>query len=397
MSVHYLPTLPLTIDRRRAEFTDRAFEERFARHCLPERNAQLKASLLFSAGFYVLFGLTDLATLGLTATAWAMVALRLVVALAALGAWAAIARHPDSVKISLRATCAVLGIGVGVFPILCWFQPAAMAWNLMSHALILMAIYVIFPNRFIYALAIGIGSSAVFAAMLLVQGGLKLDDLVALVLMLILGNALGYIAARRFHLAQREQFRSTMLLQELADRDPLTGCLNRRVFQSGLLDAELARTRRYGSALSVILCDIDHFKRINDTHGHAAGDQVLSEFAGLLRTMAREGIDSVIRYGGEEFLLVLPQTELAGAQALAERIRHAFAEAATMTANGSPVSTTASFGVASVPARHPSPPATFEALIAAADEQLYAAKRGGRNGVRGTVVSAVTEVLRSGT
>ena len=397
MSVHYLPTLPLTIDRRRAEFTDRAFEERFARHCLPERNAQLKASLLFSAGFYVLFGLTDLATLGLTATAWAMVALRLVVALAALGAWAAIARHPDSVKISLRATCAVLGIGVGVFPILCWFQPEAMAWNLMSHALILMAIYVIFPNRFIYALAIGIGSSAVFAAMLLVQGGLKLDDLVALVLMLILGNALGYIAARRFHLAQREQFRSTMLLQELADRDPLTGCLNRRVFQSSLLDAELARTRRYGSALSVILCDIDHFKRINDTHGHAAGDQVLSEFAGLLRTMAREGIDSVIRYGGEEFLLVLPQTELAGAQALAERIRHAFAEAATMTANGSPVSTTASFGVASVPARHPSPPATFEALIAAADEQLYAAKRGGRNGVRGTVVSAVTEVLRSGT
>jgi len=397
VSVHYLPTLPLTIDRRRAEFTDRAFEERFARHCLPERNAQLKASLLFSAGFYVLFGLTDLATLGLTATAWAMVALRLVVALAALGAWAAIARHPDSVKISLRATCAVLGIGVGVFPVLCWFQPEAMAWNLMSHALILMAIYVIFPNRFIYALAIGIGSSAVFAAMLLVQGGLKLDDLVALVLMLILGNALGYIAARRFHLAQREQFRSTMLLQELADRDPLTGCLNRRVFQSGLLDAELARTRRYGSALSVILCDIDHFKRINDTHGHAAGDQVLSEFAGLLRTMAREGIDSVIRYGGEEFLLVLPQTELAGAQALAERIRHAFAEAATMTANGSPVSTTASFGVASVPARHPSPPATFEALIAAADEQLYAAKRGGRNGVRGTVVSAVTEVLRSGT
>jgi len=395
VSVHYLPTLPLTIDRRRAEFADRAFENRFARHCLPERNAQLKVSLLFSAGFYVLFGLTDIATLGPTATAWAMVALRLVVALAALGAWAAISRHPDSVQVSLRSTCAVLGIGVGVFPVLCWYQPEAMAWNLMSHALILMAIYVIFPNRFIYALAIGIGSSVVFAAMLLVQGGLKLDDLVALVLMLILGNALGYIAARRFHLAQREQFRSTMLLQELADRDPLTGCLNRRVFQSGMLDAELARTRRYGTALSVILCDIDHFKRINDTHGHAAGDEVLSEFAGLLRSMAREGIDSVIRYGGEEFLLVLPQTELAGAQTLAERIRHAFAEATTTTANGSLVSTTASFGVASVPARHRSPPATFEALIAAADEQLYAVKRGGRNGVRGTVVTAMPVLARA--
>ena len=388
MSLHYLPPLPLTIDRRRAEFTDRAFEDRFARHCLPERNAQLKASLLFSAGFYVLFGLTDIATLGPTATAWAMVALRLLVALAALGAWAAISRYPDSVAVSLRSTCIVLGIGVGVFPILCWYQPEAMAWNLMSHALILMAIYVIFPNRFIYALAIGIGASAVFGAMLLVQGDLRLDDLVALVLMLILGNALGYIAARRYHLAQREQFRSTMLLQELVDRDPLTGCLNRRVFQSGLLDAELARTRRYGTALSVILCDIDHFKRINDTHGHAAGDQVLGEFAGLLRSMAREGIDSVIRYGGEEFLLVLPQTELAGAQVLAERIRHAFADSATSTANGSLVSTTASFGVAAVAANHSFLPASFEALIAVADEQLYAAKRGGRNSVRGTVVTA---------
>ena len=397
VSLHCPPALPPTIDRTRAEFADRAFEDRFARHCLPERNAQSQASFLFSAGFYVLFGLTDIATLGPTPTAWAMVALRLLVALAALAGWAAIRRYPDSVRVSLRATCSVLSIGVGVFPVLCWYQPEAMAWNLMSHALILMAIYVIFPNRFLYALAIGVGSSVVFGAMLLVQGRLKLDDLVALVLMLILGNALGYIAARRFHLAQREQFRSTMLLQELADRDPLTGCLNRRVFQSGLLDAELARTRRYGSALSVILCDIDHFTRVNDAHGHAAGDRVLAEFARLLRSMAREGIDSVVRYGGEEFLLVLPQTELAGALALAERIRQAFAEAATCTANGSLVSTTASFGVAAVPDRHPSPPATFEVLIAAADEQLYAAKRGGRNGVRGTVVTGVPELLRSGT
>jgi diguanylate cyclase (GGDEF)-like protein len=397
VSLHCPPALPPTIDRTRAEFADRAFEDRFARHCLPERNAQSQASFLISAGFYVLFGLTDIATLGPTPTAWAMVALRLLVALAALAGWAAIRHYPDSVRVSLGATCSVLTIGVGVFPVLCWYQPEAMAWNLMSHALILMAIYVIFPNRFLYALAIGVGSSVLFGSMLLVQGRLKLDDIVALVLMLILGNALGYIAARRFHLAQREQFRSTMLLQELADRDPLTGCLNRRVFQSGLLDAELARTRRYGTALSVILCDIDHFKRVNDLHGHAAGDRVLGDFARLLRSMAREGIDSVVRYGGEEFLLVLPQTELAGALALAERIRQAFAGAVTSTESGSIVSATASFGVASVPAAYAYPPASFEALIAAADEQLYAAKRGGRNGVRGMVVSAMPELLRSGT
>ena len=397
MFLHHLPARRLTIDRRRAEFADRECEDRFIRHFLPERRAQLRASLLISAFFYVVFGLTDIATLGPTPTAWAMVALRAFVALAALCACAAIARYPDSVPVSIRATCAVLVIGLAVFPVLCWYQPAAMPWNLMSLALILMAVYVIFPNRFVYSVAIGVGASLAFAAMLLVQGSLKPDDLVALVLMLILGNALGMIAARRFHLAQREQFRSAMLLQEVADRDPLTGCHNRRILERGLLDAELARARRYGTALSVILCDIDHFKRVNDSHGHATGDLVLGEFAGLLRAMAREGVDSVIRYGGEEFMLVLPQTELAGAQALAERIRQAFARAATPVGNGRVVNTTASFGIACVPALHPCPPDTFDALVEAADAQLYAAKHGGRNGVRGTIVSAAPELLRSGT
>lgn len=344
---------------------------------------------------YVAFGLTDLATLGPTVTAWTLIVLRVLVALIALSAYVAISCNPDSVPVSLRATCSVLVAGLGAFPVLCWYQPGAIAWNLMSLAFILIAVYVIFPNRFIYSVAIGVGASAAFATMLLVQGLLKMDDLVALVLLLVLGNALGYIAARRFHLAQREQFRSATLLQEVADRDPLTGCHNRRVLQRGLLEAELTHSRRYSGALSVILCDIDHFKRINDTHGHAAGDQVLVEFAGLLQSMVREADDSVIRYGGEEFLVVLPQTDLAAAHALAERIRDAFAGALTPLGDSKFVSMTASFGVATVSARHPYPPATSEALIRAADDQLYAVKRGGRNGVRSTVVTAVPDLLRS--
>nr|WP_229429001.1 GGDEF domain-containing protein [Massilia sp. ST3] len=182
-----------------------------------------------------------------------------------------------------------------------------------------------------------------------------------------------------------------MLLQQLADRDPLTGCYNRRVLQSGLLDAELARSRRYGTALSVIMCDIDHFKRINDSYGHAAGDQVLSGFAGLLQSMARETDDSVIRYGGEEFLVVLPQAELAEAQSLAERIRHAFANTPTPIGGGAYVSATASFGIACVPTLHDAMPDKFDALIETADIQLYAVKREGRNGVRGAVVGATAD------
>jgi diguanylate cyclase (GGDEF)-like protein len=146
--------------------------------------------------------------------------------------------------------------------------------------------------------------------------------------------------------------------------------------------------QRYGTALSVILCDIDHFKRINDTHGHAAGDQVLVDFASLLLRMTRDTVDSVIRYGGEEFLVVLPQTDLGGAHALADRIRLAFAHATSPVESGTRVSATASFGIAAVPALHPHPPASADALIEAADVQLNEAKRGGRNTVRGTDVTS---------
>lgn len=379
-------TIRPTIDARRAEFADPALERRFLRHALPERNAQLKASLLLAAFFYVAFGVTDIATLGLGTTAWFLLALRVGVALVALGAHAAISRRPRSARVSFLAACSLLVAALAVFMVVAWHQPEAMEWNTMSQGLFLMGVYVIFPNRFLYAVAIGICSSIVFAVMLHAQFSLEADDVLTLALLLILGNALGYIAARRYHVAQREQFHATVLLQRLADRDALTGCYNRRVLQRGLLDAELARARRYGTALSVILCDIDHFKRVNDTHGHAAGDAVLDHFARLLQAMTRESVDSVIRYGGEEFLVVLPQTDLPGAQALAERIRAAFAASATALAGGGTVLATASFGVAAVPERCAHAPARYETLVGAADAQLYAVKRGGRNGVRGTSV-----------
>jgi diguanylate cyclase (GGDEF)-like protein len=378
----------LTIDRRRAEFADRADESRFLRHFLAERNAQLKASLLFAAAFYIAFGATDFATLGPTHVAFLLAALRVGVALVGLGGYAAIGRRPDSVRVSIGAASLLLVVALAVFMVVCWFQPQVLTWNATSQALILMAVYVNFPNRFVYAVAIGIGSSIAFAAMLIVQGNLHADDILTLILLLVMGNALGTIAARRINVAQREQFRASIQLQQLADRDPLTGCHNRRFLQKGLLDAELERTRRYGTPLSVILCDIDHFKRVNDTYGHAAGDGVLAEFARLLLTLTRDTVDSVVRYGGEEFLVVLPQTDLAGACALAERIRLAFAGTASRTPSGVTVSATASFGIAAVPVLAADLPASAEALIGVADAVLYAAKHAGRNTVRGKLVGA---------
>ncbi len=163
-------------------------------------------------------------------------------------------------------------------------------------------------------------------------------------------------------------------LREQSIRDPLTGLYNRRYLEDTLL-RELTAARRRGEPVSLVLGDIDHFKRVNDRYGHPAGDAVLRLFADLLVRHSR-GSDICCRYGGEEFLVVLPGFDEAGAAARAEQWRTRLADA-PLAAGGQSVACTASFGVATFPREAASP----EALIAAADQALYAAKDGGRNRV----------------
>jgi diguanylate cyclase (GGDEF)-like protein len=191
-------------------------------------------------------------------------------------------------------------------------------------------------------------------------------------MLLTLANAFGALAARRFNRAAREEYHARTELQHAAARDHLTGCFNRRHLHDHLMRTGQA----CGGALTVVLCDIDHFKRINDTYGHACGDAVLRSFADLLTRMTRDGTDSVVRYGGEEFLAILPGTDLDGGIHLAERLRTRFAD----TRVGD-VSTTASFGVASIDAGSRDAGRVLRDLIAAADKLMYDAKRGGRDRV----------------
>jgi two-component system, cell cycle response regulator len=159
-------------------------------------------------------------------------------------------------------------------------------------------------------------------------------------------------------------------LLDLANLDPLTRLLNRRKLQEVLTD-EVARANRYQTPLSLLLLDIDHFKVINDTHGHDAGDAVLVELAGRLGKGLRQ-VDRLARFGGEEFVVVAPGIDLPAAVELAERLRGAVAGKEFNAAG--PV--TASFGVAGyAPGEQP------EAMIKRADEALYRAKTGGRNKV----------------
>jgi len=160
-------------------------------------------------------------------------------------------------------------------------------------------------------------------------------------------------------------------LRLLADRDGLTGALTRRAFVSEA-EKEIERSRRYGRPASLILFDLDHFKAINDTHGHAAGDEVLSAVGACCGRYKRPS-DAFGRIGGEEFALVLPETDGAGALQTAERLRGLIA--GLVPADDPHLKVTASFGIAQLSPSHRNP----AAWIAAADAALYAAKRSGRN------------------
>jgi diguanylate cyclase (GGDEF)-like protein len=174
-------------------------------------------------------------------------------------------------------------------------------------------------------------------------------------------------------------------LEAMSITDPLTGLYNRRHLERQLTD-ESRRTLRYATPLSVLMIDIDHFKQVNDTHGHAAGDEVIRGLARVVRESIRN-TDVAARFGGEEIAIVLPHTDLRGGVLLAERLRERF-EAALHECDGATIRKTASFGVAS--AGPETGPITGEELLKRADAALYDAKRGGRNRVVAWNSSAVT-------
>jgi diguanylate cyclase (GGDEF)-like protein len=164
----------------------------------------------------------------------------------------------------------------------------------------------------------------------------------------------------------------------LSISDPLTGCFNRSYLDERF-SQELRRAIRYSHSLSIVLADIDHFKRINDTYGHQAGDEVLKVFATRISRQIRKKVDWVVRYGGEEFLIVLPETCCEGARSMAERLRIAVA-AKSIEVSGAKINITASFGGTSKKFTPHSPPdINMDKLIFIADEQLYRSKGGGRN------------------
>jgi diguanylate cyclase (GGDEF)-like protein len=183
----------------------------------------------------------------------------------------------------------------------------------------------------------------------------------------------GVAAIQRAHAIETARADNSRL-HLLAHTDHLTQLVNRRALTIRLV-AEMERVRRYNAPLAILLVDLDHFKLVNDTYGHLAGDEVLSAVAGTLQRAVRS-VDMVARYGGEEFVVVLPETGVQGALAFAERIRDRIASHRFSIAEGQEIHVTASIGVANFPEAGVD---SVEDLFRAADIALYRAKGGGRN------------------
>ena len=166
------------------------------------------------------------------------------------------------------------------------------------------------------------------------------------------------------------------LLSEVSSRDALTGLYN-RWFVIEKIDTEINRALRHGSPMSLLMLDIDHFKRINDTWGHAAGDQVLQAIGKLLRDSCRV-YDVPGRYGGEEFCILLPETRVGNTTIVAERIRQRL-EASELPCGDTNIVVTASIGIAGMEAPDAAEILSPAALIDRADRALYSAKSRGRN------------------
>jgi diguanylate cyclase (GGDEF)-like protein len=198
---------------------------------------------------------------------------------------------------------------------------------------------------------------------------------------------------RRITHLERSLRTSNLDNRRMSITDPLTGARNRRCLMK-YLPREIERSRRYNHALAILSCDIDHFKRVNDGFGHQAGDEILQAFVARSATCIRQEIDWIARSGGEEFIFVLPETNLYGARCVAERLREALAAQPIATCAG-PLAVTVSVGVTALETEQELSVVSATDLLRAADRCLYASKNHGRDRVTAEAAFATNVSLSS--
>ena len=370
---------PGAVTRWNGEFASATIESAFLREQGSAIQHESARSLAFCALFFLAFALADAAHLGYGSATLTLFAARLAIAVVALTGIVLTRRSTNPAHTAYRAATAFTSLTMLTFLLIAYFRGDLLLHG-MSMAIMLIIVYLFIPNRLVTATMIALSASVAFLALVHAVDMASPRQLSTMTMLLMLANLFGAIAARRDACLSRRHYWTQQILIDHSVRDPLTGAFNRRHLNAGLLDQEIDRARRRRTALTIVVCDLDGFKAINDTHGHQAGDKLLQDFAHLLLSMTRDGIDTVVRYGGEEFLLILRDTDLAEGQALAERIRARQAAASSLHGEVR-IQATASFGVVGARLSTSLPGIAGHALIAHADALMYDAKRSGRNRV----------------
>jgi len=352
-----------------------------------------RASLVIAVG-YLAFSVSDLLGVGFGVRWSVLLAVRLVTVAPLIALVARLDRDPHAIRDHARLTV-IQAVLFGGYQLVALLQADIGGVETASVVLVVTTMFVLVPNRLVATTALGSVGGIVWIAASAAQGGKGPGELTAQASIVAATVVVGFVGANRlattgrreYLLRLRERSINERLSVEVAWRqrmehdlvrraniDDLTGVANRRWFHE-LAEQELRRAQRHRHALAVLVLDVDHFKDVNDTHGHLAGDEVLVELARTLEDQVRR-VDVLGRIGGEEFAVVMPGADLERASEAAERLRAAVAEL-RFCFDGSEVAPSVSIGVTGCDVWTERIPDAVER----ADQALYQAKAAGRNRV----------------
>lgn len=373
----------------RGEFRDPLTERRYRAHVKASMAGYVRNALIVWATLWMAFLLSDYLQFGLSEAFVEALVLRVFLgSLLLLGAFL-VHRWPGLAPSGIVVTPLEL-IGFSLFFLLYFVSPLEdLPWIVAVTMVMLIGLFVLLPNRLLLSALVAV--YAIGGTMLSVWAVVPETTalrMTVLGLMLLLPSVSGLFTAYRFEAVRRREFAALeraqaeleqrrILEQELqrqASTDPLTGACNRREYER-LFEQEARRARRHGRPLAVCVLDLDHFKHVNDTYGHNAGDAALVLTAEICRAGMRDS-DILGRLGGEEFVLILPETTAADAASVAERLR-AQLERTDVVACQQRFRLTGTFGVTALSERDQG----ISDLVLRADEALYEGKRAGRNQV----------------
>lgn len=382
------------IGRFSGEFDDELLEGRFWAETAHDHARLCRLALLISSTLFVGFTVVDLVSLGVGPRWGLLLVLRLIFVVPGLLAYQLLGRHPELIR-RHDAVTLVEAVAISGYMAVALLQPLPGQMHSLGLVLVTLGLFVLVPNRLVYVTALTVTSSSVWVGVVSYVEGLGPAETFALAMRFGAILVMGWVAAHQIGVTQRREFalriaaedtnerlaaevvhrrRLEAVLVERANSDSLTGVANRRRFEE-LGERELLRAQRMHQPVSVLVLDVDHFKSINDTRGHGAGDEVLCALATVMVETLRR-VDIVGRLGGEEFAAIMPGATIDRAQEVGERLRAAIADL-VVDVDGVSVRITASIGVTELDVWTD----RLSDGLARADRAMYAAKAAGRDRV----------------